>query len=721
MCHDGTDLDALIAEFELKPKFIYRALGGFAAPMDEATAKKLRAHECVECVDEDAPVSLLGWPQQTNTAGLVRMGVDRFPIARINSVPKAPIDVDVAVIDSGIDPHPDLNVYTNVSIVSADISDEIGHGTLVAGVLAAKDNGFGIVGTAPGVRLWSLKAASPENALWSNFTAAFGYVLQHSNRISVVNASFVNAGVGPVASIRLGIQRLVNAGIVVVAAAGNNSRDIAGEDGVYGTSDDVVPASLPLVMAVSSSDPVTDALAAHSNFSQIERTNNAYPGLSNYVFSPGGAIDVAAPGTNILTTAPAVDVGTHGSYTVVWGTSLSAPFVSGLVALYIAANGRATNAAGVYRIRQAIIDASLPQSQWNTSNTMDPDTNPEPLAMASEAWVPKPAITNYRALPGAFQLGFATVPGYNYTVRATTNVTSPIPWEEGRIGGVSGGSNLAPAVVTDTNASPQRFYQLARKSALEVPPLLLSQSQDLRVPAGSNAAFSARVTGLAPLGYQWHKGGAPLADGETLSGANTAWLTLSNVQPSDAGAYFAIITNEFGSVTSVVATLTVLANPASAPVSGVVASATSELMFASRYASNTVNGTINQNGYWESVGVGPYGMDREPALTFDLGSVRALERVEIWNGPEPATAVRRLIVAVSTDAVTFHPLDEFTLAALTPASETLLLGGAVARYVRFIIQENVAGQIFPVGYAPWDGTGALVQLDEVEFREFLFN
>jgi subtilisin family serine protease len=142
------------------------------------------------------------------------------------------------------------------------------------------------------------------------------------------------------------------------------------------------------------------------------------------------------------------------------GTSAATPHVAGLVALYIAANGRATNAAGVYAIRQAIVNASLPQSQWNTNNTHDPDTNPEPLAIASEAWVPKPALTNTTGGPGNFQVRFAAVPGYNYTVQTTTNLAIPSAWTN--LATVSGSSNVMLVAITDTNAARQNFYRLAR-------------------------------------------------------------------------------------------------------------------------------------------------------------------------------------------------------------------------------------------------------------------
>jgi subtilisin family serine protease len=285
------------------------------------------------------------------------------------------------------------------------------------------------------------------------------YVLDHANEISIVNMSFGNPdGNAPIDTIGSFLKDLVSKGVVVVASAGNSSRDLAGLDGIYGTSDDYVPAALPEAMAVSATDPTIDTLADFSNFSQIERTNgyliDDLPIGTNYVHSPGGAIDVAAPGVNILTTY------TASNYIFISGTSFSAPHVTGLVALYIAANGRATNAEGVWRIRQAIIDASLPQSQWNTNNTHDPDTNSEPLAIASEAWIPKPEFTTAAGMSGNFQLNFNVVPGYDYTIQSSTNSPSLPGWTT--LATFTGTNFVTSISLMDSNAAAFSFYRLAR-------------------------------------------------------------------------------------------------------------------------------------------------------------------------------------------------------------------------------------------------------------------
>lgn len=440
-CREDVDTDALLKELHIKPKHHYRGLKGFAAPMEAGMIRRLKADPRVLFVEADGLVTLCDAPIPY---GIRRMGMSQFPPARFNRT-NEPLNVDVAILDSGIDPHQDLDApVADIYTFGTDGSDSLGHGTGIAGVVAARDNLLGVVGVAPGVRIWNFKVIGPPpNNSWTSFLSGMSLVYQHADKISVINLSLstVPGSSGqPINSIRASVRRLVNAGVVVVAAAGNSNSDLAGPDGIYGTGDDVLPAALSEVMAVSAMDPTIDeetglprdtlwveTPGSHgSNFSQIERTNiPSGATVANYVVSPGGAIDVAAPGVNILTTAVG---GTGNFYAYQTGSSAAAPHVTGLIALYIAANGRATNAAGVYKIRQAIIDNALPQSQWNTNNTHDPDTNPEPLAVASENWVPKPVLTNVAGASGSFQLGFSTVPGYEYTVQSATNLSPPIAW-----------------------------------------------------------------------------------------------------------------------------------------------------------------------------------------------------------------------------------------------------------------------------------------------------
>ena len=165
------------------------------------------------------------------------------------------------------------------------------------------------------------------------------------------------------------------------------------------------------------------------------------------------------------------------------------------MALYIAANGRAHNAEDVHRIRQALIENGLPQSQWDSApNTGDPDGNPEPLAIASLAWIPPLTITNAALTPQGFQLSFNAIPGYNYTFQSSTSLDPTNQWTDllitnlsafnyGASTNLSGpitpgsskqfyyfggivGEKLTILTMTDTNPPPaQCFYRVARQPA----------------------------------------------------------------------------------------------------------------------------------------------------------------------------------------------------------------------------------------------------------------
>lgn len=455
------DPDSFIGEQGFKPRRIYHhALHGFAAPLTPQDVSRLRKDKRILAVEPDAIVALC---DQTVPAGIVRMNLTNFPVAHIDGGDHR-IAVDVAVLDSGIQTnHPDLNVVQAIGFTASGTNgdDAYGHGTHVAGIIGALDNSFGVVGVAPGARLWAVRVFDGTTSDWSTILDGMDYIAANADEIAVVNASFSSDGqsASPVQAIEQAVSNIVAQGTVFVAAAGNGQRDLSGNDFTWDTADDVVPAGLREVMAVSAMDPSDDTIALFSNFSYFPRSNN-------YVTSPGMAIDVAGPGVHILSTF------INSGYTTMDGTSMAAPHAAGLVALYIAANGRAYSASGVYQIRQTIVDNSLPQSQWNplfyddscgcvTNITGDPDGNPEPLAFPSENWVPLPLISAATSLPGAFQMSLPAVPGYDYTVQYNSTLNGPNPWTN--LGTVSGNDILTTLSVTDTNPDPvARFYQAVR-------------------------------------------------------------------------------------------------------------------------------------------------------------------------------------------------------------------------------------------------------------------
>jgi hypothetical protein len=460
------------------------------------------------------------------------------------------------VLDTGIQTnHPDLNVVQAVDFTGdgSNGNDWDGHGTSMAGVIGALDNDFGVVGVAPGVRLWSIQIITScgglgDCASWADVLAGVDYVAANADRIAVVNASFGSNPdeFVPYEAIHQAVSNVVSRGVVVVAAGGNDGIDILGGDHLFGTLDDILPAALPEVMAVSAMDPVADAIWEGSNYSISDK-------VPSYVTSPGAGFDVTAPGVGILSTT----IGTN--YTRGTGTSDATAHVSGLVALYIAANGRATNAEGVYRIRQAIVDSAQPQSQWENQDS-DPDGNPEPLAIPSEAWIPQPRIVSQSMTPQNFKFRFTTVPGYRYTPQHTDSLTVSNQWTDLTATDGTG----APATASDPVLNAVRYYRVARSRWPLHVPVIVGQPQDKVVSPGTNVLLSVALEGDPPFSYQWQFGETNLTDDLRINGSWSDRLEIRGAVASDAGAYRVIITNGFGAVTSAVATLIVLGADAQA-------------------------------------------------------------------------------------------------------------------------------------------------------------
>ena len=209
--------------------------------------------------------------------------------------------IKVAICDTGIDlDHPDLigNIAGDVNLIKPKKTgdDDSGHGTHVAGVVAAVDNQIGIVGVGPEIALYAVKVLDKKGRGWlSDLIEAFDWCI--ANGIQVINMSFGTLVDNP--SFEAAVQHVYNASIVQVAAAGNR-----GEEG----GDISFPAGYQETIAVSA----------------VDEFGNAAP-FTSY----GPAIDLTAPGVDIRSTYD------DASYDVMSGTSMSSPHVTGVVALLL--------------------------------------------------------------------------------------------------------------------------------------------------------------------------------------------------------------------------------------------------------------------------------------------------------------------------------------------------------------------------------------------------
>ena len=226
-------------------------------------------------------------------------------------------NVTVAVIDSGVDyTHPDLapNYAGGRDFFNDDLDpmDDQGHGTHVAGIIAAAMNNptgdpaspEGVVGVAPNARILAYKVCGADGSC-SDFAIEQAIAQAIADHAKVINMSF--GGPDYSQSMDDALQAAWAAGLVLVAAAGNN-----------GTTDLGYPAALPNVISVGAFDE-DDNRASFSTF--------------------GSWVDIAAPGNVIMSSYPmaqcavTTDPGDTGCYTWLSGTSMASPFVAGAAAL----------------------------------------------------------------------------------------------------------------------------------------------------------------------------------------------------------------------------------------------------------------------------------------------------------------------------------------------------------------------------------------------------
>src|SRR5439155_15972210 len=92
-------------------------------------------------------------------------------------------------------------------------------------------------------------------------------------------------------------------------------------------------------------------------------------------------------------------------------------------------------------------------------------------------------------------------------------------------------------------------------------PSIIAEPGNQTVLAGSSATFTVVAGGTPPLGYQWRKNGINLVNGGNVAGASSDLLTVSSVTINDASDYSVVVANAYGSVTSSIATLTLVFRP----------------------------------------------------------------------------------------------------------------------------------------------------------------
>jgi subtilisin family serine protease len=238
----------------------------------------------------------------------------------------SPIDADIAIVDSGISPLPDLAVQGGVSCIgnSTAWQDDNGHGSHVAGIAAAKDNDVGVVGVAPGARLWAVKVLDKKGlGAFSDVICGLDWIAGHADTIDVANLSLSGSqkrGSCTDQPLHIAICAVVNAGVPVVVAAGNQGTN----------ADQRVPASYPEVITVSGfsdSDGKPGGLGPKPCWANHD---DMFLSFTNY----GASVDIAAPGGCITS------YNQNGALVAESGTSEAAPHVAGAIANFVASQGQ---------------------------------------------------------------------------------------------------------------------------------------------------------------------------------------------------------------------------------------------------------------------------------------------------------------------------------------------------------------------------------------------
>ena len=216
-------------------------------------------------------------------------------------------NIKVLILDSGLDyRHPDIakNFRAGRNFTTsnkADYMDRLGHGTHCAGIIAGVDNDIGIVGVAPAAQLYIGKIVNDEGKGSLDWMIA-GIQYGIEQEVDIITIS-IGSKVDPGERLKQKVQQARDAGIIIVAAAGNEAGEVNW------------PAAYEDVIAVGAFDQAFE-----------------YAEFSNY----GNTLDVSAPGVDILSTY------LEGKYAKLSGTSMATPIVTGVIALLLSSGKKRT-------------------------------------------------------------------------------------------------------------------------------------------------------------------------------------------------------------------------------------------------------------------------------------------------------------------------------------------------------------------------------------------
>ena len=348
------------------------ALNGFSATIPANRLEQVRNDPNVLSVVQDREVSIEAKPcsnppcgggggggggssSQTVPTGVMRINGEKS--STFSGDGKGSVNVDVAVIDTGVDlDHPDLNVVGGYNCSTGKSYDDgNGHGTHVAGTIGALDNNFGVVGVAPGARIWAVRVLNNAGSgTWSDVICGVDWVTANASVIEAANMSLGGSGSEGTCNdggLHEAICNAVAAGVTFAVAAGNESDDAANH----------VPAAYNEVITVSALADFDGEPGGLGSPTCRSDEDDTFANFSNY----GKDVDIIAPGVCILSTWKG------GGYNTISGTSMATPHVTGAAALYLSSHPGASPT----QVKSALQAAG--NNNWDNSD--DPDNTQEPL------------------------------------------------------------------------------------------------------------------------------------------------------------------------------------------------------------------------------------------------------------------------------------------------------------------------------------------------------
>lgn len=390
----GESVPAVVAKHAVLPDVVFSdAFRGFAGDLPPGKEAALKQDPSVLSVVEDRVITAHA-RTRTGSGGTITRTAEVLPagVARIGAIPgviaQTGSGIGVAVVDTGVDfKHPDLVLGAKsfkaiISRTKLQISegptvgqDDNGHGTHVGGIIAARHDGYDVIGVAPEATLYAVKVLDSAGSGYdSTVIAGLDWVAKNAATvvppIKVVNMSLGRPGtLGDNSSYRTAVKKLRDLGITVVVSAGNDqSKEVSS----------VVPATYPEVIAVASTSAKdgTDDIGwfIGSDTASYFTTDGAYNSTT------GIGVSISAPGedqenivSGYIQSVGILSTRLGGGTTRMSGTSMSSPHTAGVVALMYQQAGGALSleAARATLMSTASKIGSAPFNSPTSSYTFD--------------------------------------------------------------------------------------------------------------------------------------------------------------------------------------------------------------------------------------------------------------------------------------------------------------------------------------------------------------